>query len=79
MSPSGTITNIYKPSSRGERIIVEVHDESGYINDLSVGRKDYYRLERDYGDIIGQSVYFEENRLVGVEIDDEKWEVFLKK
>jgi len=71
MSPSGTITNIYKPSSTGKRIIVEVYDENGYVNDLSVGRKDYYRLERDYGDIIGQSVYFEENRLVSLDIDKE--------
>ena len=79
MAPSGTITNIYKPSSRGERIIVEVREEGGYINDLSVSRKDYYRLERDYGDIVGQSVYFEKNRLVGLEVDEDKWEVFLKK
>ena len=72
MAPLGTITNIYKPSSRGERIIVEVHDEGGYINDLSVSRKEDYRLERDYGDIIGQSVYFEGDRLVSFDIDKEK-------
>ena len=72
MSPSGTITNIYKPSSAGKRIIVEVYDENGYVNDFSVSRKEYYRLERDYGDIIGQSVYFEGNRLVSVDIDKEK-------
>jgi hypothetical protein len=77
MSPSGTITNIYKPSSAGKRIIIEVYDENGYVNDLSVSRKDYYQLEMEYGYIIGQDVDFEENRLVGVEVDDEKWEVFL--
>ena len=72
MAPSGTITNIYKPSSRGERIIVEVHDEGGYINDLSVNRKEYYQLEMDYGDITGYSVHFEGNRLVSLDIDKEE-------
>ena len=72
MSPTGIIRNIYKPSSAGKRIIVEVHDDKGYVNDLSVSRKEYYRLERDYGDIIGYSVHFEGNRLVSLDIDKEK-------
>jgi hypothetical protein len=47
------------------------------IQTLSVGKKDYYRMEKACGNVIGQAVYFEGNKLIDVEIDDDKWEVFL--
>jgi hypothetical protein len=77
MAPSGIVTKVYKPISGRGRIIFEVVDEKAYLCDINVSKKNYYRMEKACGNVIGQEVYFEGNKLIGVEIDDDKWEVFL--
>ena len=77
MAPSAIVTKVYKPISGRCRIVVEVLDEKAYFCDINVSRKNYYRMEKACGNVIGQPVYFEKNKLIGVEIDDDKWEVFL--
>ena len=76
MAPSGIITKVYEPISGRRRIVVEVVDEKAYLCDIHVSRKNYSRMEKACGNVISQPVYFEKNKLIGVETND-KWEVFL--
>ena len=71
MAPSGIVTKVYKPISGRGRIILEVVDEKAYLCDINVSKKNYYRMEKACGNVIGQEVYFEGNKLIGVEIDDD--------
>ena len=77
MAPSDIVTKVYKPINGRGRIVVEVLDEKAYFCDIHVSRKKYSRMQKACGNVIGQPVYFDGNRLIGVEIDDDKWEVFL--
>ena len=77
MAPSAIVTKVYKPVSGKSRIVVEVLDEKVYFCDIHISRKNYDRTEKACENVIGQPVYFEKNKLIGVEIDDDKWEFFL--